>query len=80
MTQEKLKPTFNRSIKLDVARLIFPEFDIDRALIDGKPCYMARFYDLRWEMTDESLTKLVIKIIARLVEVAKLHAPISKDG
>ena len=73
MTSNNMKPTFNRSIRTDVARMIFPEFDIGKGVIDDKVVYMARHGELRWELTDESITRLVIKLAARLVESAKLY-------
>lgn len=81
MTSNNMKPTFNCSIKTEVAQMIFREFDIGRGIIDDKPIYMARHGTLEWEITDESLTRLTIKLAARLTEAAKLyHKEMSKSG
>ena len=66
-----MKTSFNVSIKLAVARLILPEFTIERAVLDDKSCYLARCHRLRWEMSDEGLTQLVADIIARLMMSAE---------
>lgn len=66
-----MKTSFNVSIKLAVARLILPEFTIERAVLNEKNCYLARCHRLRWEMSNEGLTQLVADIIARLMKTAE---------